>query len=222
MSTRTVNDVTFFTANSDLHEFFVENPKLHGLANVFAKCEMSPPHNNTRKTARTLKGTNGKAARFENFFPKGVYHCFEMQVQLNVDYEEQVRRYIEKYGQINLPANIEFEASSLPYGEWDIPGLIILHNGGWQLRTSPTKDGFKELSSTYVDYDGAVIDPVLWDLFVKEFKAEKKESDKQAAFGLAKEDQALCRNFKFDSLQELRAGGRIFRRGGPNPLAAGE
>jgi hypothetical protein len=180
---------------------------------------MSAGHNGTRKTARTLVDEIGKAKRFENYFPRGVYHCFEMQIQLNVDYGKQVQRYIEKFGQINLPEDVKFEPSPLPYGEWDIPGLVIFHQGGWHLRTSPMKEGFKELSSTYVDYDGAVIDPILWDIYVKEFKAEKKPSDKQMAYGLAAEDQAQCRNFKFDSIQELRVAGKILRRGGPNPLA---
>jgi hypothetical protein len=227
MSIRTINGVVQFDANSDLHEFFVANPKTCGFANLFAKCNMSAGHNGTRKTARTLVGgkcKNGKdkGAAFENYFPRGVFHCYEMQVMLNVDYEQQVQRYIEKYGQINLPEDVKFESSPLPYGQWDIPGLVIMHQGGWHLRTSPTKDGYKELSSTYVDYDGVVIEPLLWDLFVKEFKAEKKQSDKQAAFGLAEEDQAICRNFKFDSIQELRVAGKILRRVGPNPLAVGE
>jgi hypothetical protein len=145
-----------------------------------------------------------------------------MQVQLNMDYERAVQRHLEKCGQINLPEDVKFEADPLPYGEWDIPGLTISHQGGWHLRTSPTKEGYKELSSTYVDCNGDVIAPDKWDLFVKEFKAEDRQSDKQAAYGLAQEDQVLVRNFKFDSIQGLKVGGKEFRRGGTNPLAVGE
>jgi hypothetical protein len=221
---RTVNGIITFDCAADLHEFFVAHPDIHGLANLFVKTNMSAGHNGTRKTAKTLtEGTlkNGKPApqRFEKYFPKGLYHCYEMQVQLRVDYEAQVQRYVDKAGQFNLPSDIKFEADPLPYGEWDIPGLVIMHHGGWHLRTSPTKDGYKPMSSTYVDYDGVVISPVLWDIYEQEFKAEKKESAKQAAFGLAEEDQALVRNFKFDSIQGINAGGFQLKLVGLNPLS---
>jgi hypothetical protein len=95
-----------------------------------------------------------------------------------------------------------------------------MHQGGWHLRTAPTKEGFKMLSESYVDFDGAVIEPLLWDLFVQEFKEIKKESVKQASFGLAEEDQVICRNYKFDSIQGINVGGVKLRRVGVNPLGA--
>jgi hypothetical protein len=217
---RKINGVIQFDANSDLHEWFVANPKVHGFCELFLRCNVSGGHGGTRKTARTLKDANGKAARFETFFPRGVFHCYQMQVQLGMSYKDGINRRIDRVGQFDLPEDVTFVADELPWGTWDIAGLVIMHTGGWYLRAYPTKDGFKELSETYVDHNGDAIDPVLWDLFVKEFKEEKKTSAKQASFGLATDDQLRCRTIKFESIQEMHIAGVKFLRVGVNPLGA--
>lgn len=217
---RKINDVIQFDANADLHEWLVAHSKTHGFTELFVRCNVSGGMGGTRKTARTLTDELGKAARFERYFPKGVFHCYQIQVQLGMSYEDGVQRRVDKAGQFDLPEDVTFQADPLPWGEWDISGLTLMHHGGWYLRGYPTKDGFKQLSETYVDYDGDAIDPVLWDLFVKEFKEIKKESIKQAAFGLAEEDQLMVRTFKFDSIQEIHIATVILRRVGLNPLGA--
>ena len=221
MLRKRADNVIEFDDNADLHEWLVANPKVSGFAEIYACCNFGPPRNGTRKTARTIKDVAGKAARFETFFPKWIFKSFQMTVAIGSEngagYEGRVNNAIGTKGD-GTSEKGDFEVGKLPYGVWDIFDKVIMHQGGWQLRTYPTKNGFKEISLVYLDCDGEVITPVLWDVFVKEFMAEKKESAKQAEFGLAAEDQIYPRNFKFDSIQELHIGGVILRRVGAFPL----
>lgn len=216
-----VNGILTFESNVELKEWFDAHSDVKGWCELFLRCNVSGGMNGTRKTARTLKDANGKPVRFETLFPMGVFHTYQLSVNIHADYGDGVNARIEAKGILPEGTVPVFEPDPLPWGEWYIFDLLITHNGGWYLRYYPRKGGFRTLSEAYVDYDGNVIDPATWDIFVKEFKEITKTSDKQASFGLAPVDQLKCRTCKFDSIQRIHLGGVQIMRVGKNPLGIG-
>lgn len=122
------------------------------------------------------------------------------QMQFNFSYENAVNNRLIKGG-----CEGNFEAESLPWGEWQIPNKVITHKGTLYLRTYNVK-GVKP--RTFYFLDGHLASQEQYAEFSKHFKPCKSTSGRQTEAGLV-ENQVKVKNFKFGSILRLSINGDI-------------
>jgi hypothetical protein len=101
-----------------------------------------------------------------------------------------------------------FEASPLPWGEWDVPGKVIRHKGSFYLRTQSTPGTRRKAPARVLRYDCESGE--LTREQVAPFLPAKTESRKQAEAGLEAENQIQVSTYSFDSIKRIRLGGQTY------------
>jgi hypothetical protein len=122
------------------------------------------------------------------------------QMQFNFAYENAVNNRLIKGG-----CEGNFEAESLPWGEWLHPNKVIDHKGVLYLRTYNVK-GAKPRTFYFVD--GHLATPEQYAEFSAYFKPTKSASNKQTEAGLV-ENQVKVKNYKFSSILRLSMNGNV-------------
>lgn len=127
----------------------------------------------------------------------------EGNIQLNYSYQNAVNGRIEKQG-----GKAEFISEALPWGEWFIPNVLIVHKGEFYLRFYPHENG--GLKSTYY-VDGRLATAEEVDV-IRAYKATKSTySTKQANCGLTAK-QVKPKNPKVVNIIYLKVGGQTYER----------
>jgi len=125
---------------------------------------------------------------------------------VGADYETSVQNQTLAAG----VKNPDFQADSLPWGEWLVPSKVIQHKGKLYLRTQTTAGMRRTVSArvlAYRDDKGR---------FIARDEAQKflppvRESAKQADAGLeGAKAQVWVRTYAFDSLERIRIAGRTY------------
>jgi len=150
--------------------------------------------------------TDSGALKTGNPFPgKVILKQSRAVATVGADYGSAVNREIEKAG-----GSESFEAQSLPWGEWSIPGKVISHKGEFYLRTQtiPRQRRNRPAVVKYRDREGRFLSRDA----VSPYLPKEKESAKQEKAGLeGVESQVKPRNFKFSSLLRVRVNGKTFK-----------
>ena len=145
--------------------------------------------------------TDAKARKTGNPFGTVFKHSRSVGF-IGVNYENAVNREGVRQG---VEAN--FEADSLPWGEWLIPNKIISHKGELYLRTQSTPGQRMRQRAKILSYRNEVGAKLAREE-VSPFLPPKVMSAKQARAGLA--DEVSVRVFKFSSIQKIRVKGETF------------
>lgn len=132
-----------------------------------------------------------------------VEKVFVGKVQLNYSYENAVNNRLKKKG-----LRDDFDALSLPWGEWEIPNKIVSYHGKQYMRyylvncvddTKKPKVKFLVNGRDATDSEIEVIKPY----------ANKSYSNRQAAKGLT-ENQVSARVVEFCNVLEVSVGGKKY------------
>lgn len=132
-----------------------------------------------------------------------VEKVFVGKVQLNYSYENAVNNRLKKKG-----LKDDFDALSLPWGEWEIPNKIVSYHGKQYMRyylvncvddTKKPKVKFLVNGRDATDSEIEVIKPY----------ANKSYSNRQAAKGLT-ENQVYARVVEFCNVLEVSVGGKKY------------
>lgn len=132
-----------------------------------------------------------------------VEKVFVGKVQLNYSYENAVNNRLKKEG-----LKGDFDALSLPWGEWEIPNKIVSHHGKQYMRyylvrcdneNNKPKVSFLVNGRDATDSEIEAIKPYL----------NKSYSNRQAAKGLT-ENQVSARVVEFCNVMEVSVGGKKY------------
>ena len=132
-----------------------------------------------------------------------VEKVFDGNVQLNYSYENAVNNRLEKKG-----LQSDFDALSLPWGEWEIPNKIVSHHGKQYMRYYLVRcsDDNKKPKVRFLvngrDTTDSEIDTI------KPY-VNKSYSKRQAAKGLT-ENQVSARVVEFCNVVEVSVGGKKY------------
>lgn len=129
-------------------------------------------------------------------FSEEVTCVTEKNGQLNYSYESAVNRHRLAEGKEN-----DFEAESLPWGEWLVPNLVIVHKDKHYLRFYDIKGGL--ISKTYFVGGRKATDAEVE--VINTWKASQKHSSRQGVDNEVK-PTAIC----FDNIQYLACGGNKY------------
>lgn len=124
---------------------------------------------------------------------------------VGADYGASVRREGARQGAAEAAG---FEAESLPWGEWSVPGKVISHKGARYLRvqsTPGTRNRQPARLLAYRDAEGKFVSREE----VKPFLPPVRESGRQQEAGLAA--TVWPRTYAFSSLRRVRLGGKTYR-----------
>lgn len=125
---------------------------------------------------------------------------------VGADYETSVQNQTLRAG-MKQP---DFQADSLPWGEWLVPQKVISHKGKLYLRTQTTSGQRRTVAARVLCYrgeNGQFISPDE----AKKFLPPVRESAKQADAGLeGAKSQVWVRTYAFDSLERIRVNGRTY------------
>ena len=132
-----------------------------------------------------------------------VEKVFDGNVQLNYSYENAVNNRLEKKG-----LQSDFDALSLPWGEWEIPNKIVSHHGKQYMRYYLVRcsDDNKKPKVRFLvngrDATDSEIDTI------KPY-VNKSYSKRQASKGLT-ENQVSARVVEFCNILEVNVGGKKY------------
>ncbi len=147
--------------------------------------------------------TDAKARKTNN--PHGIIFKHVRAVgAVGANYQSSVNREATRQG--GLP---EFQADSLPWGKWLIPGKVIEHGKRLYLRTQCTPGQRRKQPARVLDYRNE------WGQFIERADAQafittRKESAKQqGATGINK--TIWVSNYAFDSIRKIRIGGTTYK-----------
>lgn len=104
-----------------------------------------------------------------------------------------------------------FQAASLPWGEWDIPGKVITHKGSLYLRTQATPGMRRKQPARVLGYHAASGETLTREQ-VAPFLPVESGSAKQAAAGLSSDpkEQIWVGTYAFASLRKVRIAGKTY------------
>lgn len=105
-----------------------------------------------------------------------------------------------------------FQAASLPWGQWDVPGKVIAHKGAYYLRTQATPGMRRQQPARVLGYHAADSGETLTREQVAPFLPVESGSAKQAAAGLSDNprEQIWVGTYAFASLRKVRIAGRTY------------
>lgn len=145
---------------------------------------------------------------YEEIFKHGAIVCASRRyVTIGNTYEVAVNNRRAKEGKEK-----DFEADSLPWGEW-VPGskILIQHNGNTYLRVYYLSANSKKSTKDYYFENGEHLPEELIPRLEAEFLPVEKENEKQ---GLEKEDQVIVNTVKLSGIVRLHFAGILFVREG--------
>lgn len=124
---------------------------------------------------------------------------------IGVNYESAVNRQLVREG----VTDEDFVADRLPYGRWEIPNVLIEHNGDFQLR------GYADMGITsnnnrseYFFSDGSTVTEDDWKTIRGFLPPERDESSAQDNQGVEK--TVKPRNFKLSNIESVKMFGKSF------------
>lgn len=149
-----------------------------------------------------LATTDARARKTNNpFFP--ITKTIRAIGFVGANYENAVNREANRQGETP-----EFQAESLPWGQWLIPGKIIEHKGEMYLRTQTTPGNRRKTPAKVLNYragDGKFISRDE----AKPFLPVARESNKQQEeTGI--QQTVWVRTYSFDSLKKMRIAGQTY------------
>ena len=105
-----------------------------------------------------------------------------------------------------------FQAASLPWGQWDVPGKVITHKGAFYLRTQATPGMRRKAPARVMGYHAADSGETLTREQVAPFLPVETGSAKQADAGLSSDprEQIWVGTYAFASLRKIRISGRSY------------
>ena len=138
------------------------------------------------KAVKTLKSCpiNGEITKVTN-----------MVCQFGYSYENAVKNRINKAG--GDPEN--FQAETLPWGNWIVPNKFIEHNGAIYARFYTMKNGKSE-STYYINGETA---SAAETEIIKQFLPKRSTSVKQSAAGLT-DNQVTPFNINIDNILQIK------------------
>ena len=123
---------------------------------------------------------------------------------VGVNYEASVNREAGRQG-----GQADFQADSLPWGQWLVPNKVIEHKGEFYLRTQTTPGTRRNCPAKVLCYRDAA-GHFLNKEKVKPFLPVARESNKQQEeTGIEK--TVWVRTYKFSSIQKIRIGGETYQ-----------
>lgn len=147
--------------------------------------------------------TDARARKTNNPFGT-IFKQIKTSGFVGADYERAVNR--ESSRQENSVPN--FQAESLPWGEWLIPNKVITHKGEFYLRTQSTPGQRRVVAARIIAYRDETGRFIPKDE-AKKFIPEAKESEKQQkSTGITQ--TVWVRTYKFNSIQKIRINGETF------------
>lgn len=155
------------------------------------------------KHNKTLR--EDKTVTWESLFGhKEVIKRQVFNTNIGVNYESCVNRQLEREG-----VDDDFVADKLPYGRWEIPNILIEHNGDLQLR------GYAEMGiasssnrSEYFFSDGRSVTEEDWGKLRGFLPPERDESSAQDNQGVEK--TVKPRNFKLSNIESVKMFGKSY------------
>lgn len=123
----------------------------------------------------------------------------QSNVIINFSYEKAVNKRLEKEGK-----EADFVPHQRKWGERLPNTPIVFHNNTYYLEA-----GFLTKNTPKVEYflDGEPSDKAVFETYLK-----SKESSSASTQGLENENEVVLRDFKIDSVEEIRMNGKIYRR----------
>lgn len=104
----------------------------------------------------------------------------------------------------------QFEASSLPWGQWLVANKVIAHKGAMYLRTQSTPGQRQRQPAKVLAYVGGNGQRLTHEQ-VSPFLPAKSVSRKQTEVGLDESKQIDVRTYAFASIERVRVGGQTYR-----------
>lgn len=145
--------------------------------------------------------TDAKARKTGNPFGTVYKQCRGVGL-VGADYQAAVNREGSRQG---VEAN--YQAESLPWGEWIVQNKVIGHKGQFYLRTQSSPGQRRKSPVRVVAYRNST-GQFLPSEQVKPFLPEAKESAKQENAGLEK--TVWVRTYGFNSIRKIRVNGQTF------------
>ena len=158
------------------------------------------------KHNKTLRGSVDKGITWSSVFgDKEVIKRQVFNTNIGVNYESCVNRQLVREGVVGE----DFVADRLPYGRWEIPDVVIEHNGDYQLR------GYAEMGiasrgnkAEYFFSDGSSVTDSDWEKLKGFLPVERDESSAQDNQGVEK--TVKPRNFKLSNIESVKMFGKIY------------
>lgn len=148
--------------------------------------------------------TDTKAKKTGNPFALPILKTVRTIGYVGANYEKAVNREANRQGE--TPA---FEAESLPWGSWLIPGKVIEHNGQFYLRTQTTPGNRRKMPAKVLGYQDAKGNPVTYQE-IKQFLPIARESNKQQEeTGI--QQTVWVRTYAFNSILKIRISGETYK-----------
>lgn len=132
-----------------------------------------------------------------------VEKCQTSEYSFGGNYEERVNEALVADGSAGT-----FEAAALTWGEWEIEGKVITHNGKLYVRCYIVEGSGQNVATTYfVNGEVATEEQVKT---IKEFTPTHKPSAKQSNEGLEQGKQIIPNNIDFDKIVCISIGGEVY------------
>jgi hypothetical protein len=147
--------------------------------------------------------TDAKARKTDN--PHGtIFKHIRAVGTVGADYQTSVNREAIRQG--GLPV---FQADSLPWGQWLIPGKVIEHGDKLYLRTQCTPGQRRKQPARVLDYRNEAGQFIARDK-AQAFITPRKESAKQQ--GVTGINQTVwVSTYALDSIRKIRIGGQTYK-----------
>lgn len=145
--------------------------------------------------------TDAKARKTNNPFGIIFKQCRGVGL-VGADYQASVNREGERQG-----VQADYQAESLPWGQWKIANKVIEHKGQLYLRTQSSPGQRRKSPVRLIAYRNATGQFLPSDK-VKPFIPETRESEKQQNSGLEK--TVWVRTYGFNSIKKVRVNGQTF------------
>lgn len=150
--------------------------------------------------------TDARLKKTGNPFPqKTAFKKIKAVGFAGANYEKSVNGQLSRHGMKE-----EFQADSLPWGEWVIPNKVIAHKGKLYLRLQTTSGQRKRQPAKLLGFFDVNGKPIPKEE-VKPFLPKVVESEKQAEVGLGHiSEQVFVRTYAMDSIVRIRCKGETF------------
>lgn len=170
-------------------------------------------HTQLREVLKSTKGNmfvgllacvDTRCHKTGNPFALPVFKQLRVVGTVGADYQTSVNNEALRQG-----AAPEFEAESLPWGQWDVYGKVISHNEKLYLRTQTTPGQRRKAPARVLNYRDANGKFVARDILVPFLPVEKESDKQQLQTGIKK--TVWVRTYAFDSIQKIRIAGQTFQ-----------